>query len=300
MHATSLKSLLSITLLATAVGLAAPAVAADNDATIHQVYQAAEAGKFTEAQAMMDKVLQDHPNSATAHFIEAELLAKQGKYAPARVELATAERLAPGLPKQKPEAVRSLKALLAGQQGSSRPATYAQQPAAYQTQAQQQPQQHGFPFGWLIFGAALIAFIVFAVRFMARRAAAPSYTLNGGGPATYGNPQPQPQPPPYGYNGGPGATMGPMGGSGGGIGSGIMGGLATGAAVGAGMVAGEALMHHFTDGDRSGAGQVPAYTPVQQAPVNDVPYDDMGGNDFGSVDGSSWDDNSGGGSDDWN
>ena len=298
MRITSFKSLLGMTVLAAAVGLAGPAVAADNEASIHQVYLAAEAGKFTEAQAMMDKVLRDHPNSGTAHFVEAELLAKQGKYGPARTELATAERLAPGLPKQKPEAVQSLKALLAGQQGASRPVAYAQQPVAYQAAP---APQHSFPWGLLIIGVALIAFILFAVRFMARRAAAPSYTLNGGGPASYGSPQPQPQPQPYGYNGGPGATMGPMGGTGGGgIGSGIMGGLATGAAVGAGMVAGEALMHHFTDGDRSAAGQVPAYQPVAQPPA-EVPYDDMGGNDFGSTDNSSWDDNSGGGgNDDWN
>ena len=297
MHA--FKSLLCITLLATAVGFGAPAFAADNDASMHQVYLAAEAGKFTEAQAMMDKVLHDHPNSAKAHFVEAELLAKQGQYGAARSELANAERLAPGLPSQKPEAVQKLKALLANPQGASRQVTSAQQPVQYQAAPVQ--SHSSFPWGLLIIGVALIAFIMFAVRFMARRSAAPSYTLNGGGPANYGSPQ-QPQPTPYGYNGDPGgATMGPMGGNaGGGIGSGIMGGLATGAAVGAGMVAGEALMHHFTDGDRSAAGQVPAYQPVAQPPVNDVPYDDMGGNDFGSVDNSSWDDNSGGGSDDWN
>ena len=65
---------------------------------MNQVHEAAAAGKFIEAQAMMDKVLAAHPNSAKAHFIDAELLAKQGKFERARTELATAERLAPGLP----------------------------------------------------------------------------------------------------------------------------------------------------------------------------------------------------------
>ncbi len=84
--------------------LAAPAFA-EEEPTMHQVYLAAEAGKFNEAQSMMDKVLHDHPNSAKAHFVEAELLAKQGLFSNAGVELSTAERLQPGLPFAKPEAV---------------------------------------------------------------------------------------------------------------------------------------------------------------------------------------------------
>ena len=47
---------------------------------------------------MMDQVLRHPPNSATAHFVMAELLAKEGRVSNARSELATAERLAPGLP----------------------------------------------------------------------------------------------------------------------------------------------------------------------------------------------------------
>ena len=69
---------------------------AATDPTMHQVYQAAEAGRFSEAQGMMDQVLRDHPNSAKAHFVEAELLAKQGRLADAAAELGSAQRLAPG------------------------------------------------------------------------------------------------------------------------------------------------------------------------------------------------------------
>ncbi len=86
------------------------------------------------------------------------------------------------------------------------------------------------------------------------------------------------------------------------MGSGILGGLATGAAVGAGMVAGEELMHHFTDGGRSESGM-----PIRDAQA--MPPDNMGGADFGVRDGGSWDDSSsssswdtgssGGGGDDW-
>ena len=84
------RSLITLALLF----LAVPAFAED-EPTMHQVYLAAEAGKFNEAQSMMDKVLRDHPNSAKAHFVEAELLAKQGLFSKADVELNNAERLNP-------------------------------------------------------------------------------------------------------------------------------------------------------------------------------------------------------------
>jgi hypothetical protein len=68
---------------------------------------------------MMDQVLKAHPNSATAHFVEAELLAKQGKFVQAQAELARAEQIAPGLPKVDPKALSKLRTLLV--EGRSRP-----------------------------------------------------------------------------------------------------------------------------------------------------------------------------------
>ena len=82
---------------------------AESDITMHQVYLAAAAGKFTEAQSMMDKVLSEHPNSAKAHFVEAELLAKQGQLNKAASELNIAEALQPGLTFAKPQSVKELK-----------------------------------------------------------------------------------------------------------------------------------------------------------------------------------------------
>jgi hypothetical protein len=58
------------------------------------------------------------------------------------------------------------------------------------------------------------------------------------------------------------------------------------------MVAGEALMHRFTDGHRS-VGIDPPMT--SGAPL--VTTTDLGGADFGIADSGSWDDASGGGSD---
>ncbi|OIQ92578.1 hypothetical protein GALL_254870 [mine drainage metagenome] len=252
-----------LVLLASA-GFASIAAAAA-DPTMHQVYEAAQAGRMTEAQSMMDQVLRDHPNSAKAHFVEAELLAKQGRMGGAATELASAERLAPGLPFAKPQAVQNLRARIAG---SPRPAGV-------------RPAATGTPWGLMLIGLGLIAAILFFVRSMGRRNAAYIPAANAAYP---GGPM-------QAY--GPGGVAGPVGPAGGGIGSGIMGGLATGAALGAGMVAGEALMHHFTDGNRPGAAP-------QVADSWDATPNDMGGADFGVADSGSWDDSSGGGGgDDW-
>jgi hypothetical protein len=233
------------------------AVLADNDPTLHQVYQAAEAGRLNEAQGMMNKVLQDHPNSAKAHFVEAELLAKQGLLSKAEIELNTAERLAPGLPFANPQSVQDLKNRIGSTHAVGQPAS-----------------SDSFPWVGLIAGIGLIVLIFVIIRSMNSRG------------STYfpANPQPSmqnaPGYPPYGAGGA--GTMAPTGG----IGSNIMGGLATGAAVGVGMVAGEALAHHLLDGDRS------ANPSSALAGDWNTSSSGVGGADFGIADNSSWDDSS--------
>jgi hypothetical protein len=270
------RTLFALTLLASLAMAGGNAFAADP--TLHEVYQAAEAGNYREAQAMMDQVLRDHPNSAKAHFVEAELLAKQGRLADARGELAMAERLQPGLPFAKPGSVEELKARLA----SSYP---VRQPVASVPTA-----ATGFSWGPLLLVVGLVVLVVLVVRML--RARSPS-AVQGAGLPSYGGGAATAQP--YGAGG-----MGPVQ-PGGGIGSGILGGLATGAAVGAGVVAGEALMHRVLDGHRSDDGlDRLANTPIgaTQDDLLDKSQDDMGGADFGVSDASSWDDNSSGG-DDW-
>jgi hypothetical protein len=319
----SLRSIGAITLLAATAWCATP-MAFAQDVTIKQVYQAAESGKFIEAQAMMDKVLREHPNSGKAHFIEAELLARQGKFAAAGTELANAERLAPGLPFAKPEAVQKLRTLVAGATATpatpATPAARQARPAAaspnlsYERQVPvSEPAGGGIPWGMvlLVGGLAVAAFLFFRNK-ASRQVASQRYAGTAGpaGAAGMGGAYPQ-----YANAGNPGnGAFGPGAGApGGGIGSGIMGGLATGAAVGAGMVAGQALMHHFTDGDRpqhgSGnnltSGNDPLSTPD---PLfnNETPPSgyDMGGDDFGVQDPGSWDSGDsgggGGGGDEWN
>ena len=255
-----------------------PAVAAD-EPSLHQIYQAAESGRLDEAQTMMHQVLQAHPNSGKAHYVEAELLAKQGRLADARAELARAESLAPGLPFAKPQAVNNLQHLLAAPAptGASLP---LEAPAGHAS---------NFPWGLFLAGLGLIAFIVFAMRLMSRRNSgeflpATASAASAGSYQPYGAPY-------YGAGSAPAAPQG-------GLGSRLMGGLATGAAVGAGVIAGEALARHFMgDGGNSERLLSPGVGNDSAGLGND-PFNDLGGSDFGVSDGASWDD--GGAADDWN
>jgi len=275
--------IITTTLLLLVLCFTAPAFA-EEDATMHQVYLAAEAGKFNEAQAMMDKVLQDHPNSAKAHFVEAELLAKQGRFNEAGAELNTAEHLQPGLPFVKPEVLQNLKGRIASV------STGAVQPANAGKKNPQSIIKDWTPAILLILGIGLV---VLLIGFMSRRNSkimpANSYAGNASGQNM----------PPVGASGA-GSVMGQA--AAGGMGSGIMGSLATGAAMGAGVVAGEALMHHFIDGNKNNDAperSLPDTSPWNTASnIND--NDDMGGTDFGIADSSSWDDDSTDeGNDDW-
>lgn len=241
-------------------------VRAEDVPTLDQVYKAAESGRMDDAQRMMDTVLKEHPNSAKAHFVEAELLAKQGRMDMAEGELGNAERLKPGLPFASPKAVQELKARIQANRHVVAP--------------EAQASGGGFPWGMLMIGIGAVAVLFFVMRaFASRQQAQNGYLPAGGLPvqgAAYGQPaynQPYGAPP---YGAPPAA--------GGGLGSGIMGGLATGAAVGAGMVAGEALAHHFMDGGHA--------APAADAwgASGNLAQDNMGGTDFGIADNATWDD----------
>jgi len=96
-----------------AAALALTFTASAAEPTVEEVYAATSAGRYAEAQTLIEQVLKAHPNSGTAHFVQAELLTKQGKFAAARAALDKAEELSPGLPKVKPEALNNLRAVLA-------------------------------------------------------------------------------------------------------------------------------------------------------------------------------------------
>lgn len=245
----------------------APAMAADP--TVREVYAAARAGQVDKAIDMMNIVLKDHPGSAKAHYVQAELLAKQARYAEARGELANAEKLDPALKGIQPQSVSALKEQLNGG-ASTRPVAPVAAPA------------RGFPWGMaLIVGAAVFALLaLFRGR---RRQEAYQPPMGGGYNPANG----------YGPNG-----YGPQGGypqQQGGFGSGLMGNLAAGAAAGVGFAAGERIIDGmFGDHDRGGQ-----ETRRESAWDAGDSNQDMGGNDFGLSD-SSWDSgDSGGDGGDW-
>lgn len=259
--------------------LTAGAVFAVETPTLHQVYEAAQAGRLDEAQGMIQQVLREHPDSAKAHFVDAEILAKAGHPAQAREALSAAERLEPGLPFAKPQAVQALKARVSATHMSQEPMTTSQAAPG------------GFPWGMLLLLMGAIAVITLIMRAFAARNAPQSnypstYPSGSGVPGSGGQPY-------------PGGGYAPMASTAPGMGSGIMSSLATGAALGAGMVAGEALVHHFIDGN----GNRVESNPAPSVADSRTSSDDMGGSDFGIADNSSWNDNSNmadiSGGDDW-
>lgn len=269
--------------------VSAPVMAAEP--SVRDVYATARAGQVDKAVTMMDEVLKAHPNSAKAHYVQAELLAKQGKTADARAQLAQAEKLAPGLPGIQPQSVAALKAQLnGGSVGNG---------AVTRSEAPQPAQSRGV--SWI--GIVLIGALVFGVLAFFRRRSrqaeaynAPMGGYNPNGGAGYGGP---------GY-GGPGYGNPGYGGGypqpgyppqGGGMGSSILGGLATGAAAGAGFAAGEKIID----------GMFGDHKEEQRRPLREDnsgwdsgnTNQDMGGNDFGISDDSSWDSSDDGNGGDW-
>ena len=234
--------------------------AAFAEATLPEVYQAVQSGQMAKADAMMKEVLQNHPNSAKAHYVAAELYLKEGKLEAARNHFIKAQNLAPGLPFAQPESVQKLQMQLAGTQGA---------PVASQTSIFSNP----------LFWGLIAILVVGIIIVMKRRKAEAVQVYNApsaGYPGTPGGPA--------GYPGGPGA---PMGGAGG---SGLMGSLATGAALGAGMYAGQALASNLFGGHEHG-------NPANTNPnLNQVGAPASLDPNFGVNDASSWDD---GGASSW-
>jgi hypothetical protein len=228
---------------------------ADPLPTPHQVAQAVHDGRLAQAQGMVEKVLAARPDSAEAHFLEAEIFVRQGRADAAEQELAAAERLKPGLPFTHPDNVRNLRLMIAER---------SVRDGARAAHAGETQSESSFPWGVLliVLGAGAVLYL-----FLRNRAQQVQVVTGPGGvgPAgAYGAP----------YGGGP--MMG-----GGGIGSGIMGGLATGAALGAGMVAGEALAHNLMGDRRDSSGGVVA--------DNGPAVRDDSGQDFGLSDSGNWD-----------
>ncbi|MBN2690360.1 MAG: tetratricopeptide repeat protein [Burkholderiaceae bacterium] len=66
-------------------------------ATLDQASALLDAGHLTQADHVLAQVLADQPHSAQAHYLEARLLAAEGKWPLAEQELELAQRLDPTL-----------------------------------------------------------------------------------------------------------------------------------------------------------------------------------------------------------
>jgi hypothetical protein len=242
------------------------------EATLPEVYQAVQSGQLAKADAMMKEVLQNHPNSAKANYVAAELYLKEGKLEAARNHFIKAQNLAPGLPFAQPESVQKLQVQLASGAGIS---------AASQTSIFSNPLFWGL-IAILVIGVAIVMKRRKAEAVQVYNAPSAGYPGTPGGPAAY----------PVGP-GGPGTPGYPGAPAAGGMGSGLMGSLATGAALGAGMYAGQALAGSLMGGRDGGHsnGDHNANSNMNQVggPASLDP-------NFGVRDASSWDD---GGASSW-
>ena len=227
---------------------------------------------------MMQLVLVAHPNSGKAHFVQAELWARQGQLGRAREELALAEKHSPGLAFAKPEAVNALRTQLAGSANAVRPPAATVAP---QMNVSTRPAESPFPWGMVLLAGGGVLLIVL---FLTRRNAPQAYPQPA--PMAPANPLAGPQG--FGYGNQPGYGPGVPPQTGPGLGSRVAGGLATGLAVGAGVLAAEAIGRRLMSDDRGDA-QAASNTGGNydaQPFVNN----DMGGQNFGINDASSWDD----------
>ena len=239
------------------------------EATLPEVYQAVQAGQMAKADAMMKEVLQNHPNSAKAHYVAAELYLKEGKLEAARNHFIKAENLAPGLPFAQPESVQKLQMQLAG--GAATSASMASSTSIFSN-----------PLFW-----GLIAILVVGIIIVMKRRKAEAVQVynapSAGYPGTPGGPA--------GYPGNPGYPGAPAGG----MGSGLMGSLATGAALGAGMYAGQALASNLMGGHDSGhANSNPNLNQVGGPASLDPNFGVQDASSWDDTSSSSWDDSGGG------
>lgn len=304
---------------------------AQPEPSMAEVYATAQSGQLDKAQTMIQQVLVSHPNSAKAHYVRAELFARQGKSHLAQESLQEAERLSPGLHFAKPESVSALKAQIAelgAHSSGTRAVTAPNTTSTPSSSTTPLPATDHNNTMWLVLGGGVVLLVALALRTRqtgTKGDAATAGGLNGSpispygsggqarplstnsvaapassvlnGPQTFGHTAATPYPGGAPY---PAAPTAPS------MGSRIMGGVATGLAVGAGVMAAEAIGRRLMDRDEPGShGHEPTgaagsgmsgggFTPLDTHATNA----DMGGDNFGVSDGG-WDDGDSGGGSDW-
>ena len=288
-------------LLAAACAAALWSAAAFALPSTSDVQAAVKSGDFPKAETMMQEVVAAKPQSAKAHYLYAEILAHDAKFADAAAQARQARQIDPALSfTTDPEKFKNFERLLEREQAGPSVNTQTTAPPVTRINAapavpQQQAASSGIP-GWVwVGGIAILLFVVF--RAMSRRAVANNMATAGYAPQAGGyGMNPGMQQPGYG----PG--YGPAPGAGGGL-------LRTGLAA-AGGVAGGMLLERMLEGNRhdenpggnnygsqggsydNGSGQ--AASDLENRPIdfgsggNDWGGDAGGGSPGGSDDGGGW------------
>ncbi|SFW25198.1 tetratricopeptide repeat protein [Luteibacter sp. UNCMF366Tsu5.1] len=273
--------------------LATAASAADSP---KDVQAAIDRGDYATAETLLRQAVSEHPSSAKAHYVLAEVLAHQGNIGEAKAEATKASSLDPAThftdPAKFQAFQRKLDAAL-GTPGAKRPLGSLRSIDAPQAPAVAAPvaattggSSH---LGLVIVGGIALLLIFFLMR--RRRDAVP--------PATAYPPPPVNGQPPYGgYGGnGPYGAYPPPAPAHSGVGTAVAAGLG---GVAAGMLLDEALRGHGESGLGAGGDPRAAGTFVDQPtdPTGQA-YDDLRDDpiDMGNDD-ASWDDSSSSSDDD--
>ena len=243
--------------LAFAAAMASPALAAQPSP--HDIQTAIQEGHFAQADREIAQVLAARPDSAKAHYVDARLLADEGKWPLAQAELHRAERLDPGMGFVRPDALQ-----------------------AFSSQVQDNVQAgplKSSSSGLIVLATAFILIFLYIMVGIFRAQKRSSIMMPPGA-----MPMGAPGYPPAG-------TSVPAAG-----GSGLVGALGTGLAAGAGFAAGEALVDKLLERGQGSSDPLPSAGP---SPLDTIPGDQDfgladpndwadGSNDTGSDD--SWSD----------
>jgi hypothetical protein len=278
------KTLLALSLMFVAAAASAGDSPKDVQAMIAR-------GDFPAAETALREAVSEHPQSAKAHYVLAEVLAHEGNIGEARAEANKAATLDPATRFTDPARFQQFQSKLnqaMAPPSASRPA--ARQAAYGGAPAVAPPKEASFPWSGLLIGAGVIALIAFLWS-RRRRDVAPPFAgapygspMNGGPGPGYG--------PNYGY-----PPQAPSSGAGAAVAAGL-GGLAAGALLdeafrshGSGETSREAgFANPPPQQDASPSGQ--AYDDLRDDPIdmgnNDSSWDDSSSGDSGSSDDDSW------------
>ena len=252
--------------------------------SFQEVESTVKAGDYPKAESMMQEVVTAKPQSAKAHYVYAELLAHDAKFADAASQARRAREIDPSLSfTNDPDKFRSFEHELQVQQAGGRPAP-AQSNTGMAPAPVREPASSGLP-GWVWgLGLALLAVVIW--RAMSRNSAmapggATGYTMAPGAPQPGYGP---------GYGGGVNPGYGPGYGQapGGGM---LRTGLAAAGGVAAGMLAEKWLEgRHEGNVDNGGGGYGGGYDNSSADAARELENRPI---DFGS--GNDWDSGGGGG-----